>query len=122
MPRRTATVGISGTRIGGRGAIAGEHLAGPPAGDAHQVDLGAAGAEPPVGEGVLVARPQLPLERAAEVVYPRRCHRLSRGSDRQAQRRFARDVAQLGQRTCFGIISELALCYPVSLQLTHDRK
>src|SRR5215211_4943180 len=33
-----------------------------------------------------------------------------------------RDVAQLGQRTCFGIILELALCYPVSLQLTRDRK
>src|SRR5215211_7305920 len=39
-----------------------------------------------------------------------------------ARRRFVRDVAQLGQRTCFGIISELALCYPASLQLVHDRK
>jgi hypothetical protein len=31
-------------------------------------------------------------------------------------------VAQLGQRTCFGIISELALCYAASLQFTRDRK
>jgi hypothetical protein len=34
----------------------------------------------------------------------------------------SRDVAQLGQRTCFGIISELALCYPASSQLACDRK
>jgi hypothetical protein len=31
-------------------------------------------------------------------------------------------VAQLGQRTCFGIIPELALCYPASSQLMRDRK
>jgi hypothetical protein len=64
-----------------------------------------------------------PLVRAGEVVYARRNHRLCRGSTAARRtRRYARDVAQLGQRTCFGIISELALCYPASLQLTHDRK
>jgi hypothetical protein len=45
-------VGISGTRIGGRGAVAGQHLAGPPARDPHEVDFGAAGAQPLVGEGM----------------------------------------------------------------------
>jgi hypothetical protein len=39
-----------------------------------------------------------------------------------ASQAVSRDVAQLGQRTCFGIISEFALCYPASLQFRHDRK
>jgi hypothetical protein len=49
---REATVGLAGAGVGGRGAIAGEHLAGAPTGDAHQIHLVAAGAEPLVGEGV----------------------------------------------------------------------
>jgi hypothetical protein len=43
---------ITGSRIGGRGAVAGKHLPGPPARDAHQVNLGSAGAEPLMREGV----------------------------------------------------------------------
>jgi hypothetical protein len=38
------------------------------------------------GPGRLVARPQVPLERADEVVYARRCYPLSCSSDGQARR------------------------------------
>jgi hypothetical protein len=54
-----------------------------PAGGGRQVDREAAdrlevGLDSP---GRLVARPQVPLERAGKVVYAGRCHRLSCGSD-----------------------------------------
>jgi hypothetical protein len=45
-------VGFAGAGVSRRGAVAGEHVAGTPAGDAHQVSLVAAGAEPLVGEGM----------------------------------------------------------------------
>jgi hypothetical protein len=57
------------------------------------------------------------------VVLKRYADRLNTtASETAGQQRFSRDVAQLGQRTCFGSISELALCYPASSQFTHDRK
>src|SRR5829696_6601727 len=49
---RETPVGVAGAGVGGGGAVAGEHLAGAPPGDAHQVGLVAARAEPLVGEGV----------------------------------------------------------------------
>src|SRR6266498_1595723 len=49
---RHATVGFTGAGVGGRGAIALQHDAGLPAGDAHEVDLTAALGEPRVREGV----------------------------------------------------------------------
>jgi hypothetical protein len=45
-------VRFAGAGVGGRGAIALEHLAGPPTGDPHEVGLVAAHAQPLVGEGV----------------------------------------------------------------------
>ena len=45
-------MGLSGTSVGGSGAVPLEHLAGLPAGDAHQVGLRPTLGEPLVGEGV----------------------------------------------------------------------
>jgi hypothetical protein len=45
-------VGLSGASVRGRGAVALQHRAGPPPGQAHQVGLSPALGEPLVGEGV----------------------------------------------------------------------
>jgi hypothetical protein len=45
-------VGLAGASIGGRGAVALEHGAGLPAGDAHEIDLSTTLGEPLVREGV----------------------------------------------------------------------
>jgi hypothetical protein len=60
---------------------------------------------------------------ASQVVLKRHAGRFRPpGRETAVQSRFLRDVAQLGQRTCFGIIPELALCYPASSQLASDHK
>jgi hypothetical protein len=50
--RRHTTVSFAGAGIGGRGAVALQHDAGLPAGDAHEVHLAAALGEPRMREGV----------------------------------------------------------------------
>ena len=47
-----AAVRFVGAVVGGGGAVAGNHLAGAPAHQAHEIDLAALGQEPLVGEGV----------------------------------------------------------------------
>jgi len=60
---------------------------------------------------------------ASQVVFKRYAGHLNTIQQESAgQQGLSRDVAQLGQRTCFGISPQLALCYPASLQLTRDRK
>ncbi len=49
---RQPAMGLAGPHVGGRRRVAGQHLAGPPAGQAHEVALGSAGGQPGVGEGV----------------------------------------------------------------------
>jgi hypothetical protein len=50
VARGQASVRLAGPGVGGRGAVATEHLPGPPAGQAHQVRLAATLGEPRVGE------------------------------------------------------------------------
>src|SRR6266545_3560236 len=52
VARGKAPVGLSGAGISGRGAVAAEHLAGPPAGQPHQIGFAAALGEPGVRERV----------------------------------------------------------------------
>jgi hypothetical protein len=58
---REAAVGLTGAGVGGRGAVALQHLTRLPAGQAHQVGLAAAVGQPLMGEGVpeLVGMPAL---------------------------------------------------------------
>jgi hypothetical protein len=52
VARREAPVRRTSTSVGGRGAVAAEHLAGSPAGQSHQVRLAPAQGEPCVREGM----------------------------------------------------------------------
>src|SRR4029450_9447059 len=50
--RRQPAMGLAGAGVGGAGAVAAEHVAGLPAGQAHQVGFAAALGQPLVAEGV----------------------------------------------------------------------